>query len=50
MISQKVQELFPSGRKYDGEWKDGKQNGHGKMIWSDGQIYDGNWCNDVIEG
>ena len=30
-----------SGVKYEGEWKDDKQNGKGKMKWPDGDIHEG---------
>jgi tetratricopeptide (TPR) repeat protein len=29
--------------RYEGNWKDGKENGKGKMMYSDGRKYDGEW-------
>jgi len=31
----------PSGRNYDGEWKNGEMNGQGTFTWSDGEKYVG---------
>jgi len=36
--------------KYTGDWKDGKPNGKGKMIFDDGAVYDGNWVNGALSG
>jgi len=33
----------PDGRKYVGEWKDGKQHGQGTFTSSDGRKYEGEW-------
>lgn len=30
-------------RKYDGEFKVGMRDGHGKFITENGQVYDGGW-------
>ena len=35
----------PDGRKYVGEWKDGKRNGQGTSTSTDGQKYVGEWKN-----
>ena len=40
----------PDGKKYTGEWKDGKRHGRGKTEFSDGDIYEGNYSNDMMEG
>lgn len=32
-----------SGERYDGEWKEGKEEGLGVFTWSDGSTYDGFW-------
>ena len=35
---------------YNGQFLNGKRNGTGEMIFSNGDEYKGNWTNDVIEG
>jgi 1-phosphatidylinositol-4-phosphate 5-kinase len=37
----KGEEHFSNGDKYNGEYKDGKQNGLGRYEWSDGSYYEG---------
>ena len=32
---------------YFGQWKDGKRQGKGKQVWSDGSQYEGYWYNDM---
>eukprot|EP00960_Hanusia_phi_P066417 766393-Hanusia_phi.AAC.18 len=39
---------FPSGNKYEGEWKDGKYHGKGKLIYADGRQYEGDWFQGVL--
>ncbi len=34
---------WPDGRKYTGEWKNGKQHGIGKYLGSSGQEREGRW-------
>ena len=34
---------YPNGRKYVGEWKDGKRNGQGTQTWLDGRKYVGEY-------
>ena len=34
---------FPDGRKYVGEWKDGKKHGKGTLTSPDGSKYVGEW-------
>jgi len=36
--------------KYEGEWKDNKKNGVGRIWWSNGDRYLGDWANDSKEG
>jgi len=31
----------PSGRRYEGEWKDGLKHGKGVKIWANGDRYEG---------
>ena len=45
------------GKKYDGEWKDGKRNGHGNMTYghgnmtyANGDVYDGEWKSSKRHG
>lgn len=33
-------------QSYEGEWKNGKYNGFGTIIWSNGDRYDGEWRDD----
>ena len=40
----------PDGRKYVGEWKDGKQNGQGKMTLPDGEKYEGKFKDGIPNG
>ena len=28
---------------YEGYWKDGNRNGHGKSVWNNGNIYEGEY-------
>ena len=35
---------------YEGEWKDGKGNGYGKMTYLDGSVYDGEWMDGKENG
>eukprot|EP00057_Strongylocentrotus_purpuratus_P008627 XP_011663101.1 PREDICTED: MORN repeat-containing protein 1 isoform X2 [Strongylocentrotus purpuratus] len=35
---------------YEGEWKEGKKHGHGKLLMSDGSFYEGEFINGEIEG
>ncbi|XP_033107679.1 MORN repeat-containing protein 1-like [Anneissia japonica] len=36
--------------KYEGEWKEGKKHGHGKLMMADGGFYEGEFINGEIEG
>jgi hypothetical protein len=42
--------VYPTGDKYEGNWKDYRKNGHGVFTWVNGNKYDGNWENDQITG
>lgn len=33
--------------QYKGNFRNGKREGHGKMIWSDGSCFEGLWKNDL---
>ena len=41
---------YPSGSRYIGEWKDGKEHGQGIFIWADGEEYIGQWMNGKKHG
>ena len=41
---------YPSGSRYIGEWKDGKEHGQGNFIWADGEEYIGQWMNGKKHG
>jgi hypothetical protein len=30
--------VYGDGRVYEGEWKDGKQNGNGRLLREDGEV------------
>lgn len=32
--------------QYKGNFRAGQRDGQGKMIWADGSVFDGIWCND----
>ena len=34
---------YATGAVYEGEWKGGLRHGNGKMKWSDGCQYEGEW-------
>ncbi|XP_051844732.1 MORN repeat-containing protein 1 isoform X3 [Antechinus flavipes] len=36
--------------RYEGEWKDGKKHGHGKLLFKDGSYYDGEFVDGEIFG
>ncbi|XP_072464682.1 MORN repeat-containing protein 1 isoform X2 [Notamacropus eugenii] len=36
--------------RYEGEWKDGKKHGHGKLLFKDGSYYEGEFVNGEIIG
>ncbi len=35
---------------YEGEWKDDKRNGRGKLTWANGDVYEGDFKNDKRNG
>ena len=37
---------WANGDKYDGEWKNGKREGHGVMEYINGSTYNGKWKDD----
>ncbi|XP_022090090.1 junctophilin-2-like isoform X2 [Acanthaster planci] len=36
--------------RYEGDWKEGKKHGHGKLIMGDGSYYEGEFIHGEIEG
>ncbi|RJQ19453.1 MAG: hypothetical protein C4560_06040 [Nitrospiraceae bacterium] len=42
--------LWNSGKKYEGEWKDGKRHGRGTLTYADKARYEGEWKNDRMHG
>ena len=38
---EEVNIVFPDGRTYEGEWKNGNPNGQGTFTWSNGRKYAG---------
>ena len=41
---------WPSGDKYEGNFKGGKKNGQGLWTGCDGCSYEGEWVDDLCEG
>ena len=42
---------YQEGSLYDGEWKDNKMHGYGKLYYSNGQLaYEGDWYQDEFHG
>jgi hypothetical protein len=42
--------VFSGGQVYEGEWKDGKKNGRGKLTFPDGEVHEGEWKDDKRNG
>lgn len=38
------------GSRYEGEWRDDRANGYGKLYHADGDIYEGSWKDDRADG
>jgi hypothetical protein len=41
ILMEERKKIWQNGAKYEGEWKEGKKNGLGKMTYLDGKIYEG---------
>ena len=41
---------YPNGDRYEGQMKDGKKHGVGRLFCIDGDIYDAEWQNDKMVG
>ena len=53
--SLRTEKVYPDGRQYTGEFKDGKANGKGTMIWTNpsygkSRRYEGEFLNDLPHG
>lgn len=46
----KGQEVWADGRKYDGDFKNGKKDGEGTFEWPNGNKYVGSWRGDKMHG
>ena len=42
---ENVNIVFPDGRTYEGEWKNGNPNGQGTFTYPNGEKYVGEWKN-----
>ena len=42
--------MWPDGRRYEGDWKDGVRDGNGIDTFSNGERYDGEWKDDKKNG
>eukprot|EP01017_Pseudomicrothorax_dubius_P030791 TRINITY_DN3868_c0_g2_i2.p1 TRINITY_DN3868_c0_g2~~TRINITY_DN3868_c0_g2_i2.p1 ORF type:complete len:491 (-),score=68.30 TRINITY_DN3868_c0_g2_i2:81-1553(-) len=43
--------IYPSGEIYIGNWTEGKRDGYGSLLYSDGSVrYEGQWRNDEFNG
>jgi len=40
----------PEGSRYFGMWADDKQEGEGRKVYIDGDVYDGQWVGGVADG
>ena len=53
VLSQKnasAGDVIQYGHNYTGDFKDGKRHGTGKYIYPNGDIYEGEWKNNIREG
>ena len=49
-ISQMEEKIYENGRKYIGQFKNGKREGYGIMYFPDWGRYEGNWENGLAHG
>ena len=49
-LSGQVQVKLDNGDVFEGQMLDGKRNGKGRMVWANGQSYDGDWRDNVAVG
>jgi len=41
-------EVFIDGKVFDGEWHEDLMHGQGKVVWPDGEIYEGSFVNNQM--
>ena len=41
---------YPDGAVYEGEFRDGKRSGTGRLIFPDGAVYEGEFADDHMNG
>lgn len=41
---------WPTGKVYEGDFKNDKKEGFGKFTWPDGRVYEGGWKNSKQDG
>jgi len=41
---------WTNGAKFEGDWKNDKENGRGKKVWMDGATFDGEWEDGKFSG
>ena len=34
--------------KYEGYWVNGKKNGRGRFTYPEGDVYEGDWVDDIV--
>jgi hypothetical protein len=40
--------IYLVGDKYEGQWNDDMRHGWGRLVWADGNTFEGGWKNDNI--
>lgn len=50
MLVNKGIYTWPNGARYEGDWKNNKREGRGKMFGSDGKNYEGDFKDNKKEG
>ena len=43
----KVRVTYSDGSRYEGNWERDKRNGHGKLIYPDGTVFEGEFADDA---
>ncbi len=43
-------EIWNDGRRYEGDFKNGKKDGEGTFVWANGSKYIGSWRDDRQHG
>lgn len=39
---------MPGGLSYEGQWTSDLKDGRGKMVYENGDVYDGIWMHDMV--